>query len=547
LDPEVAATAERLLAQMTVRWTRPADSPQVRDLLELYGRLDEEERAEAIAGLAVLEDREGLAALCRVARFDLSEKVASLAAAAVIGGVDLAQRDSSSGPPLEVSEQGRRELAEALAEQNQLYGPSNRATWRWLGQLAAPGDDPAQAADRWAEEVERLRDLVKRNESAVDPAVMEALAWNLLRLQLLAGQQDQAAAATRMLAEANPRRAAALLQQALRWMAAAEADAAIDRVLEDPNPIDYLTTQRGMYLAAETRLKQGRGDAAEALALRAFETKPGPEDVLGSRGRVVLRGRSAVGYRLREKAHADWARRELRGAIAEEGYLSPDGAFATWELADSLQDGAQYAQAAEELGKFLAEASASEDNTRAYKLLVESGAAFFQPLEALRANEAYFRALASRDAGDPPAERAALAEALTYDDSNADIVIALYRATRPGEPQHEDALNRIKTLADEFEEQIDQEPDDPIAYNQWAWLIANTEGDYAKAVRYSQRSLDMKPEHGGYLDTLGRCYYAAGDLEKAIDAQHRAIAQQPQFQVMRRQLAFFETELAKRE
>ncbi len=403
-DPEVAATAQRLLKQMTVRWPRPADSPQVRDLLDLYGRLDEDERAEVIAGLAVLEDREGLAALCRIARFDLSDRVASLAVAAAMGSLDLAQ-GAAGEPPLEVSAEGRRKLAEVLAEQDQLYGPSNRATWRWLGWLAAPGDNPAQGADRWAAEVERLRDRLKRNESTVDPAVLEALAWNLLRMQLLAGQQDQAAATTRELADANPRHAPALLQQALRWMAAAKADAAIDRVLEDPDPIDYLKTQRGLYLAAETRLGQGRGDAAETLAEQAFEAKPGPEEVLGARGRIVLRGRSAVGYRLREQAHAEWARRELRGAIAEGGYLSPDGAFAAWELADSLQDAAQYAEAAEELSKFLAEASASEDSTRAYQRLVESGAAFFQPLAALRANEAYFRALASRDAGDLPAQR----------------------------------------------------------------------------------------------------------------------------------------------
>jgi Flp pilus assembly protein TadD len=91
---------------------------------------------------------------------------------------------------------------------------------------------------------------------------------------------------------------------------------------------------------------------------------------------------------------------------------------------------------------------------------------------------------------------------------------------------------------------IEQYPDEPSLHNQWAWLVANTEGDYAKAVEHSKRSLELAPDEPSYLDTLGRCYYAAGDLENAVKTQRRAVELAPHYQVMRRQLAQFERELA---
>jgi tetratricopeptide (TPR) repeat protein len=86
-------------------------------------------------------------------------------------------------------------------------------------------------------------------------------------------------------------------------------------------------------------------------------------------------------------------------------------------------------------------------------------------------------------------------------------------------------------------------------YNQWAWLVSNTEGDFQKAIRYSQRSLELnKHGEGGaasFLDTLGRCYFAAGDYENAVKYEREAISKNDYLQVMKRQLAEFEQALVK--
>jgi tetratricopeptide (TPR) repeat protein len=84
------------------------------------------------------------------------------------------------------------------------------------------------------------------------------------------------------------------------------------------------------------------------------------------------------------------------------------------------------------------------------------------------------------------------------------------------------------------------------AYNEFAWLIANTAGDYRQALRSSLKSLELEPGSGAYLDTLGRCYYAVGDLKNAVKTQKQAVDKAPYFQQIQRQLKFFEAELAKK-
>jgi tetratricopeptide (TPR) repeat protein len=92
-----------------------------------------------------------------------------------------------------------------------------------------------------------------------------------------------------------------------------------------------------------------------------------------------------------------------------------------------------------------------------------------------------------------------------------------------------------------------------IACNQYAWLVGNTFGDYAEAVKLSteavkisQQLLELKPNHAGFLDTLGRCCYAAGDLPGAIKNQSLAARLNPDSGQIRRQLDFFKKEAAQR-
>ena len=103
-----------------------------------------------------------------------------------------------------------------------------------------------------------------------------------------------------------------------------------------------------------------------------------------------------------------------------------------------------------------------------------------------------------------------------YDD-DPDILIAMYRM-----PGADDGIPAADPRPDRQDERVVSQrrstspPRTRSKYNQWAWLVSNTEGDYAKAVEHSLHSLELSPDEPSYLDTLGRCYFSAGDLENAI-------------------------------
>ncbi len=86
-----------------------------------------------------------------------------------------------------------------------------------------------------------------------------------------------------------------------------------------------------------------------------------------------------------------------------------------------------------------------------------------------------------------------------------------------------------------------------LSNNQLAWLIANTEGDFDEAIRCSAKSLVLQPNRSGFLDTLGRCYYAKGDYENAVKYQSQAVALEPHSPLIVTQLALFQQALAQQE
>src|SRR5206468_84601 len=85
-----------------------------------------------------------------------------------------------------------------------------------------------------------------------------------------------------------------------------------------------------------------------------------------------------------------------------------------------------------------------------------------------------------------------------------------------------------------------------IECNQYAWLVGNTYGDYQQAVKLSHESVkicqqlpEMKPHLAGFLDTLGRAYYGAGDFANSVKYQGMAVGLNPVSGQIRRQYDFF--------
>jgi cytochrome c-type biogenesis protein CcmH/NrfG len=64
-----------------------------------------------------------------------------------------------------------------------------------------------------------------------------------------------------------------------------------------------------------------------------------------------------------------------------------------------------------------------------------------------------------------------------------------------------------------------------------------------EAINLSLRSLELDPDQPAYLDTLARCYFSAGNVEKAVLVQKRAVRLAPHERQMAAQLREFESAL----
>ena len=69
------------------------------------------------------------------------------------------------------------------------------------------------------------------------------------------------------------------------------------------------------------------------------------------------------------------------------------------------------------------------------------------------------------------------------------------------------------------------------------------DGDLDTALKYSQRSIEMAPEYGGYLDTLAHVHFARGEYEKAVQVQTKAAELDPHSGLIARQLRVFTAKL----
>lgn len=520
VDPEIASSCQYLLGELTVRWDRRDDPPQVKRWLQSYGTYSDDDRRQVLRGLAVLPHGEGTAALCRICRYDMSDEISRAAALLVL-------RPDKFEPELPP------DAAEMIASE---IGASPRQGAEWIRLFAQQLRDGAKSIPAWREAIDRAAQ--NTSSPAEDNSQQTELLWNLLRLELTAGDDEPVEKTIAQLVERRPDAATQNLTRAVDWIAEAENWSALERVLAQFQ--DQLqSTKRGAYALALARHKQGREDLAEQAAETA-STQPADlqRAVNGLDERVIL------GKQLLDKGMIDWGRRELRGSIDEKPTISRTGIISRWILFESLFDREEYDESAELLAKLNTEMTETAKNRSEFKQLMQEEQDFIPAAETLRAREAFSRALVARREGNDAEELKQLQAAIAADPGDADVLIALHRARAATPEDHEKSLRLINELADVFQQQIEENPDDPTNYNQWAWLISNTVGDYEKAVRYSQRSLQLQPEDAGYLDTLGRCYFAAGDLEKAVNTQRRAVAKLPHMQVMQRQLKQFEESLA---
>ncbi|QDU87153.1 Tetratricopeptide repeat protein [Pirellulimonas nuda] len=530
-DPEVAAASRRLLDRLAPRWARWDDSPSVRQVMSEYAQQSEQGRLAAVAALAAMPAGESASALVRIARFDTSPDVSETAGLLLIEQVAIAE------------EAALRAVLPAVIERvNRLAGPSQRASGRWCELLAAQVESPEDAIAPWREAVAGQSQRMAAQDPGRGSPGAGVLRWNLLRLELDAdAPRDAVLETAEALVGSTEDQKEGYLERVLGWSGKAERWGVVQALVERHK--DTLTSKRSRYLLADLAMLQGQQEQAQRLADEAYDTPATDRDARLNEDSPEIDGGVVVAQWLETRGRPEWAQREYYAATGDDAALNLSSVCAASWLADSLHDNGQEAESAEVIAALLSRIDATPESSRTYGQLADRWRVI-PKVNTLRATEAFFRGLAAQAEGDAKQARDFYEQSWGFDPTNADVLIAMHRAAGDEDAQRDRVIDRIERLARSMQLMIEEDPLDPTPYNQWAWLVANTEGDYGKALRYSQRSLQLSPGNAGYLDTLGRCYFAVGDVQQAVDAQRLAVDKMPHLQVMRRQLEEFEQKLA---
>ncbi|MFN2354811.1 MAG: tetratricopeptide repeat protein [Desulfopila sp.] len=105
--------------------------------------------------------------------------------------------------------------------------------------------------------------------------------------------------------------------------------------------------------------------------------------------------------------------------------------------------------------------------------------------------------------------------------------------TTTADPQQQQGISQQQTQAiANLEEEVEAHPDRSRAWTQLANLYYDT-GQYEKAVKAYETSLDINDGNADILTDLGVMYRRTGHPRKAIDAFDKAIAMDPTHEISR--------------
>jgi tetratricopeptide (TPR) repeat protein len=528
-DPEIALRARYLVRSMSVRWFAESDSPKVVAILKEYGDLPEEQRRNRIDRLATLEQRLGVSPLVRLARFETMEPLAKYAALKIL----------ELPPPTEKSEQ--EELNRAIAA---VAGNSRRTASGWLRLHAQTLADPAAALPAWNDATQAEHELFRKNpEKSSKEIVRDLYRAHVEWLNRLDRPEEAIAVIRRTFAllDGTPEQ----LQEIVDWLMNRQAWPAALEVLQQ---FDATVQEHALLLyrlaAVHDRLNQP--EPAEQMAARALALKV-----------ENLDEHIRIGHMLEETLGLPrWAEAEYRQVVTAATAGSLTDFRARFRLSELLHDRLQELSAAEIL-KPVCDLMQQDATAR------DTCARAERDPDSVMARMHYLFACHFHEQGDTVQERQRLQAASEADATDADVLIAMYRLPGADKEWLRHSKKLIDSAVAEFQSQVTvcranvESADDEqsrqfaayrlgIACNQYAWLVGNTYGDFVQAVQFSEESVrlsqehvELKPNYPGFLDTLGRCCYAAGDLARAVKHQSLAAELNPHSGQIRRQLEGF--------
>lgn len=576
-DHEIEAVAELLVKNLEVSWALESDHQSVRELLAEYSSQNNQERANRIGMLAELRHQVGLNALVRICKFEPSLGLSRAAALALMG------------QPMSQDDDVRQRQAKLVAD---LAAGSSRQACQWLVVYAQDLADADYSAIKWRKLIDDQRFRIDTNSNAdadITPLI-ELVRLCAARAAMLGRTKEAIQLSLQHMDLIVPSKRQ--LEDACTW--------AIDHQLHDlvlelkrRNERIFAGQPVLLYAAAEANVVRGNEDAADRLAALALAINPLPQpepsgkpaaeedgepaaDPAKARPQISPRHLEEIAHRhtaiadtLRSRGLYRWAEGEYQMVIQSLGISNLAGVSARTKYSEMLAELNRHSEAADSIEPLAERLRKDEDSLQ---LLGGSAGS----TDAMDSFVKFQRGMDAIQQGQVEQAKTLLESAYQLSNlDNIDILITMYRlpdeggivsdgdqpaadAPQPGDGQDSEwrakVLKYLQNATVEAEASVRQSRRlqrgggmwgqmgsfTAPSLNQYAWLICNTEGDKAKALRYSLESLKLAPEQSAYMDTCARCYFATGDLSRAIQTQKQAIAIEPHSPPLKRQLAEFQ-------
>ena len=507
-DLEIAERARFLVKLIHVEWIKDSDPLMVRLCLRDYEELEPEERLRRIKALSELSGGSGMMALCRLVRFEKSIALSKQAALSAIFLPDPAEA---------VWPKRAKQITETLEG-------SPRSGAKWLRTLVKSHDEPEAALAEWEQYI--AEETAARESSGVgsDQILVALLRREVLLLEKLHRHEQALTVARKQIS--YERGTPETLIDLLGWLAKQQLWEMVDEVATRfSRQIDQNVSL--LYAVADARAIQGKKDDAEKLAERACQLSP-----------EQMRLHLQAAYQLQKLGRFAWMEREYRTLIQSPPTRS-EPLQASLLLSEHLHDQGKDRAAADVLQPLVGGSALHR------KQMNEMLQAMNRTSATIQARMFSFSACAYEKEGKKTEALRDLRKAIEQDETDADVLIGLFRLTKGNDKEHKNVVEKIREAVDAFRGRIESDPDEPMYYNQFAWLVANTEGDFDEALRASHKSLELSPGEAGYLDTLGHCYFAKGDYENAVAYEGRAAEIDPYSGLLRTALERFKAAQAK--
>jgi len=532
---EIARRARYLLESLDIHFAGKHASPKVKEILKGYRLQPKETRLSRVNWLASLMKEEeqyepAIESLCRIAHFDMSPFISKIAALLIIqeGKTD--------------SEAERKKL---MAIVRHSMGDSDRPAINILQTYATSLESPEKTFADWQRLAVTENALYRQKAKQSDRKIALLLCRYHAKLLLQLKRPDEAA---KVMAHWVTMGDQSLqeLRESIVWLIEHKAWQVLDGIIANHRKqIDQ--DAELLYAIADAYQQQNKNKLAESTASQAIKLKG--YDIL----KHLDLASALYGSGLRK-----WAEREFRYVIKKSPVQSEEYIDAASILSEMLHDRQDDLEAAKLLEPLI---QSMEKRPPMMRILATR-----RDPSGIIARWHYFQAVHFRSIGDTKQQWKHLDQAIAAKPNGVDILIALYQFSEHDKKRRKQAIQRIQNAATRMLENIRQfeaysEQQGEIqrrlnkrqnrlassinlrlasAYNEFAWLVGNTVGDYNKAIELCKKAIESDPKNGGIYDTLAHCYYAKGDYANALKYQLQAVKLDPHSKSLQRALVRFQ-------